>query len=87
MDELLHPAKERQFTEQEKAYIRKAEMNEELGQQKMLPPPIPTTLPKLKPVKQINKVQPLKDYDEDEELLRMIALELEEGKELDLDNL
>ncbi|KAG1462583.1 hypothetical protein G6F56_005489 [Rhizopus delemar] len=87
LDELLHPAKERQFTEQEKAYIRKAEMNEELGQQKMLPPPIPTTLPKLKPVKQINKVQPLKDYDEDEELLRMIALELEEGKELDLDNL
>lgn len=47
-------------------------------------PPIPATLPKLKPV---NKVKPMKEYDEDEELLKMIELELKEGKELDLDNL
>ncbi|EIE82576.1 hypothetical protein RO3G_07281 [Rhizopus delemar RA 99-880] len=84
LDELLRPAKERQFTEEEKAAIRKAELNEELNQEKMMLPPIPATLPKLKPV---NKVKPMKEYDEDEELLKMIELELKEGKELDLDNL
>ena len=80
----MKPAKERQFTDEERAAIQKAELNEELNQQKMMMPPIPTTLPKLKPV---NKVKPLKDYDEDEELLKLVEQELMEGKELDFDNL
>ncbi|CEI95694.1 hypothetical protein RMCBS344292_09873 [Rhizopus microsporus] len=84
LDEFLKPAKERQFTDEERAAIQKAELNEELNQQKMMMPPIPTTLPKLKPV---NKVKPLKDYDEDEELLKLVEQELMEGKELDFDNL
>ncbi|KAI9261179.1 hypothetical protein BY458DRAFT_588151 [Sporodiniella umbellata] len=77
LQDILRPAKERQFTAQERAYLQKAEMNQERF-------PLPAALPTLKPVQ---KVQPLKEYDEDEELLRMVELELKEGKTLDFDTM
>ncbi|CEP10197.1 hypothetical protein [Parasitella parasitica] len=87
LDELLHPAEERQFTPEERAAIQKAEMNEEMaGPMRVLPPL--DTLPTLKPTRSnVKPVRTLNDYeDEDEELFRELEKELGEGA-INLDDL
>ncbi|KAI8885951.1 hypothetical protein K501DRAFT_283994 [Backusella circina FSU 941] len=89
LDELLRPAKERQFTAEERAMIQKAELNEELAstpQQSL--PPLPDVMPILKPTKSVSKaVKPIKDSVDDEELFKLLEEELKSGGNIDLDNL
>lgn len=80
----MHAAAERQFTPEERAAIQKAEMNEEMALP-MLPPM--EKMPVLRPTRSTHKpVRTLKDYDEDEELLKALEQELNEGK-INLDDL
>ena len=77
---MLHAAEERHFTPEERAAIQKAELNEELAGPIRALPPI-ETMPKLRPSRSQSKpVRTLKDYDEDEELLKALEKELNEGK-------
>lgn len=86
LDVLLHAAEERNFTAEERAAIKKAEMDEELAAPMRAMPAVPA-LPQLRPTRSTNKpVKTLKDYDEDEELLKALEQELSEGK-INLDDL
>lgn len=86
MEDLLHAAEERHFTPEERAAIQKAELNEEMaGPMRALPPM--EALPKLRPTKSTGKpVKTLKDYDEDEELLKALEMEFKNGN-VNLDDL
>ncbi|KAI8976035.1 hypothetical protein BDB01DRAFT_908494 [Pilobolus umbonatus] len=86
LSELLHPAEERVFSAEERAAIQKAELNEEMaGPVRSLPPM--EALPVLRPTRSVNKpVRTLKDYDEDEELLKLLEEEMKQGK-VNLDEL
>ncbi|CAO0800414.1 unnamed protein product [Mucor circinelloides] len=86
LEDLLHAAEERQFTPEERAAIQKAELNEEMaGPMRALPPM--EALPKLRPTKSTGKpVKTLKDYDEDEELLKALEMEFKNGN-VNLDDL
>lgn len=87
LDVLLHAAEERQFSAEERAAIQKAELNEEMAPKRALPP-MPATLPQLRPTKSAasKPVKTLKDYDEDEELLKLLEQEFEAGN-VNLDDL
>ncbi|KAI8078937.1 uncharacterized protein B0P05DRAFT_104049 [Gilbertella persicaria] len=86
LEDLLHAAEERHFTPEERAAIQKAELNEELAGPMRSLPPI-ETMPQLRPTRSTNKpVRTLKDYDEDEELLKALEKELNEGN-INIDDL
>jgi hypothetical protein len=86
LEELLHAAEERHFTAEERAAIQKAELNEEMAGP-MRAMPTMEALPQLRPTRSTNKpVKTLKDYDEDEELLKALEKEFNEGN-INLDDL
>ncbi|KAI9472287.1 MAG: hypothetical protein EXX96DRAFT_597310 [Benjaminiella poitrasii] len=87
LEELLHAAAERNFTFEERAAIQKAELNEEMSTPIMQALPPIENIPKLRPTRSTTKtVRTLKDYDEDEELLKELEKELKEGN-INIDDL
>jgi hypothetical protein len=70
LDMFLRPAEKRQFTQEEKESIQKAESND-----RIISPTV------VKPVKTTSKpVRVLKDNDEDEDLFKELELEFSSGK-------
>lgn len=81
LEEFLHAAAERQYTAEARAAIQKAEMDYEENSARAAAMPAVPALPVLRPTKSTNAkpVKTLKDYDEDEELLKALEKELDVG--------